>query len=303
MQFLFSIKVMKKIGVSIPWDYLSDKIIIKESKVLKDTYGKADSFLKFLKDLNITHIELRHRKAEMSEDDMEIVFKILYDFKFKISIHGDTPPQGNIWTVKKVFPWLDSYNKIFSHSDDFVIITLHPFTGSESISTYREQTINFIKRLDNFITEDNLPIKLALENQRSKKINDPGKSFLEIEGIWQEIDRNNVGICWDMGHCYAKETIGDVANYLIDNSIYPLFPHNKFTDAVIHTHIHDLGPDGRTHWIFKENRVPLAKNISQLKDAGYSGIYNLELSFDRFASECNQQKLLKDTIIKLRKML
>ena len=295
MQFLFTIRNMKKIGVSIPWDYLSDKLIIKESKLLKEIYGKAEIFLNFLKDLDVTHIELRHRKAGMSKDDMESVFKLLYDFKFKISIHGDTPLQGNNWTVNEVFPWLDSYNKIFPHSDDFIIITLHPFTGSESISTYREQTINFIRRLDDFIKDDNLPIKLALENQRSKKINDPGKSFLEIEGIWKNIGRNNVGICWDMGHCYA--------NYLINKILYPLFPHNEFTNAAIHTHIHDLGPDGRTHWIFKENKVPLADYVEQLKNVGYSGIYNLELSFDRFALERDQQKLLKDTIIKLRKLL
>jgi len=286
---------MKKIGVSIPWDYLSGKIKIKESKVMKDTYGKADKFLKLLKDLEVTHIELRHRKAEISEMDMETVFKLLYDFKFKITIHGDTPLQGNLWTITDVFPWLNSYNKIFSNSNDSIVITLHPFTGSESISYYREQTINFIKRLDNFITEENLPIKLALENQRSKKINDPGKSFVEIEEIWKDINRKNVGICWDMGHCYA--------NYLIDKNIYPLFPHNEFTKAVTHTHIHDLGPEGRTHWIFKENKVPLADNVSQLKDTGYSGIYNLELSFDRFASEKDQLKLLKETIIKLRKMV
>jgi sugar phosphate isomerase/epimerase len=295
MQFLFSIIFMKKIGVSIPWDYLSGKFIIKESKVIKDTYGRADKFLKLLQNLEVTHVELRHRKAEMSEMDMEAVFKLLYDFKFKITIHGDTPLQGNNWSINDVFPWLHSYKNIYSNFTEPIIVTLHPFTGSKEISYYREQTVTFIKRLDDFITKDNLPVKLALENQRSKKTNDPGKSFIEIEEMWKDINKTNVGICWDMGHCFA--------NYLIDNSIYPLFPHKKFTKAAIHTHIHDLGPDGRTHWIFKENRVPLADNVSQLKDAGYSGIYNLELSFDRFFSEPDQPKLLKETIIKLREMI
>lgn len=102
---------MKKIGVSIPWDYLSGKIIIKESK-------------------------------------------------------------------------------IFSHNNESIIVTLHPFTGSESISKYREQTIYFIKKLDNCITEKNLPIKLALENQRSKKINDPGGNLLcrhQQEALYKEV--------------------------------------------------------------------------------------------------------------------
>ena len=145
------------------------------------------------------------------------------------------------------------------------------------------------------IVDNNIPVKLALENQRSKNISDPGKSFLEIEGMWKEIDRSNVGICWDMGHCFA--------NYLLDNTLYPIYPHSEFTAAAIHTHIHDLGPDGRTHWIFKENRVPLADFVKRLKAAGYEGVYNLELSFDRFAGEKNQQKLIEETIIKLREMI
>ena len=98
-----------------------------------------------------------------------------------------------------------------------------------------------------------------------------------------------------MGHCFA--------NYLLDNTLYPIYPHFEFSAAVIHTHIHDLGPDGRTHWIFKENIIPLADYVGQLKVVGYEGVYNLELSFDRFAAEENQRSLIKETIIKLRNMI
>lgn len=40
--------------------YLSGRIVTKEAEVLKNTYGKADQFLKFIQDLEVTHIELRH---------------------------------------------------------------------------------------------------------------------------------------------------------------------------------------------------------------------------------------------------
>jgi len=286
---------MKKIGVSIPWDYLSGYIVTKEAEILKNIYGKSEIFLKFLKNLEVTHIELRHRKNDMSQIDMESVFQLLSDFSFHITIHGDNPLQGNKWTLDDVFPWIDSFKKIQSNTDDPIMITLHPITGPESESEYRVQTISFINRLDDMILNNNLPIKLALENQRSKKVNDPGKSFVEIEGMWREIDRSNVGICWDMGHCFA--------NHLLNNSLYPIYPHFEFSAGTIHTHIHDLGPDGRTHWIFKENKVPLADFVNQLKAVGYKGIYNLELSFNRFAGEKNQKELIKETIIKLRDMI
>jgi len=286
---------MKKIGMSIPWDYLSGNIVTTDAELLKQNFGSAAEFLNFLKDLEVTHIELRHRKTGMSQNDMESVFRILSDFKFYITIHGDNPLQGDDWTINDIFPWLDSFNKINPNNIDTIIITLHPFTGPDSEAIYREQTVEFIKRLDDLILKNTLPIKLALENQRSKKISNPGISFIEVEGMWKEICRNNVGICWDMGHCFS--------NYLLDKTLYPIYPHFEFSAATTHTHIHDIGPDGRTHWVFKENKVPLSDYIRQLKAAGYTGIYNLELSFDRFAAENNHPKFIKDTITKLRDII
>jgi len=286
---------MKKIGISIPWDYLSGNIVTTDGEILRQNFGNAACFLTFLKDLEVTHIELRHRKKDMPQSEMKSVFQLLADSEFQITIHGDSPPKGKTWTINQVFPWIEAFKNIYPSGSDPLMITLHPYKGNKEKEAYRIQTVKFIKQLSDKIKEFNIPIILALENQRNKGFIDPGTSFYEIEQMWKEIERSNVGICWDMGHCYA--------NYLIDKSIYPLFPNDKFTKQVTHTHIHDLGPDGRTHWIFKENIVPLADNIRQLKNMGYSGVYNLELSFDRFFSEPDQPKLLKDTIIKLREMI
>ena len=286
---------MKKIGISIPWDYLSGNIVTKDGKILKQNFGNAADFLKFLKDLEVTHVELRHRKEDISKSEMKSVFQLITDSEFQISIHGDSPPNSKTWTINQVFPWIEAFKNTNSSISNPLMVTLHPYKGKKEKEVYRIQTVEFVRQLSDKLKKSNLPINLALENQRNKGFIDPGTSFFEIEQMWKDINRNNVGICWDMGHCFA--------NYLIDNSIYPLFPHNKFTKAVTHTHIHDLGPDGRTHWIFKENKVPLAENVSRLIEAGYSGIYNLELSFDRFASEKDQSKLLKDTIIKLQEMV
>ena len=295
MQFLFSIKIMKKIGVSIPWDYISGNIVTTDGEILKQNFGNAADFLKFLKDIEVTHVELRHRKKDMPKSEMKSVFQLLTDSEFQITIHGDSPPEGKIWTINQVFPWIEAFNNTKPSASNPLMVTLHPYKGKKDKEVYRIQTVEFIRQLSDKIIENNIPIILALENQRNKGFIDPGTSFSEIEQMWKEINRSNVGICWDMGHCYA--------NYLIDKTIYPLFPHDKFTKQVTHTHIHDLGPDGRTHWIFKENIVPLADNIEHLKNMGYSGVYNLELSFERFSSEPDQLKLLRDTIIKLREMI
>ena len=117
---------MKKIGISIPWDYLSGCIVTKEAEIFKNTYGKPEIFLKFIKDLEVTHIELRHRKIDMPKIDMESVFQLVLDFKFRITIHGDNPLQGNIWTVNEAFPWLNSFKKINPNTDDTIIEVSHP---------------------------------------------------------------------------------------------------------------------------------------------------------------------------------
>jgi sugar phosphate isomerase/epimerase len=285
---------MKKIGISIPWDYLSGSIETMEASLLEKTYGNAENFLKFIKALGVTYIELRHRKKDMPNVHMEFVFKLLADFNFNITIHGDDLSYNN-WTINDVFPWIEAFKNVNSLISDQLMVTLHPYKGQASKSEYQVKTIEFIQRLADEIKNYYLPFSLALENQRNKGFVDPGTSFFEVEEMWREINRSNVGICWDMGHCYA--------NYQLDNSTYPVYPHNKFTSATTHTHIHDLGPDGRTHWIFKENRVPLKDYIGQLKTAGYKGVYNLELSFDRFAGVKNQTDIVKDTIIKLREMI
>jgi len=286
---------MKKIGVSIPWDYLSGNIVTTDGEILKQNFGNADNFLKFLKGHEVTHVELRHRQKDIPQSEMKSVIQLLTNSEFQITIHGDNPPEGKNWTFNQFFPWIEAFKETNPSISNPLMITLHPYKGKKNKGVYRAQTINFIRQLSDKIRELNIPINLALENQRNKGFIDPGTSFFEIEQMWKEIDRSNVGICWDMGHCYA--------NYLIDKSIYPLFPHNEFTKEVTHTHIHDIGPEGRTHWIFKENIVPLADNIEHLKNMGYSGVYNLELSFERFSSEPDQLKLLRDTIIKLREMI
>jgi len=51
---------------------------------------------------------------------------------------------------------------------------------------------------------------------------------------------------------------------------------------VIHTHVHDMSPEGQTHWPLDGGRVPLARNARLLRRAGYRGLYCLELSPDRF---------------------
>ena len=56
--------------------------------------------------------------------------------------------------------------------------------------------------------------------------------------------------------------------------------------GAIHTHIHDLYPGtDATHWPLTCGTIPLFNNVKLLKAGGYSGLYNLELSPERFKDQ------------------
>lgn len=287
---------MKKIGLSLPWDYLSDNIITDDAAALKMIYGQPDNLLHFLKNLDTTHIELRHRQKNISHEEMVNVFRRLTDFNFRITVHGDLLPESKEDSPEFLFPWLDAYQKI-STSNEPIMVTLHPVTGDDeqSIDEYNSRTVSTINFLDLAVKKNNLPIRLALENQRSKSKSITGTSFKDIEELWTKINSKDVGICWDMGHC--------VANNRIDQKEYPLYPGNTFISSTIHTHIHDIGQDGKTHCLFKENIVPLTDYIQSLKNLNYRGVYNLEFSFSRFKNEKDQKEQMKSSILKLRDLL
>ena len=82
------------------------------------------------------------------------------------------------------------------------------------------------------------------------------------------------GICFDFGH-----TFWNVEHHMLDPE-----PPAEFLQRTIHTHIHDIGTNG-THYPLNVGTVPLAKYVGMLKEAGYSGVYNLELGCHRFAEE------------------
>lgn len=287
---------MKQIGISIPWDYIADNIVSEDGTVLNNIYGQSDKFLRFLKDLEVTHIELRHRKKDISEADMTRVFKKLIDFGFSITVHGDSLQNSENQSLINNLPWFEIYRKI-SNTKIPVMVTLHPVTGSDesSILHYNRKTVQIIQDLSGIISNEELPLRLALENQRSKRNSITGTSFKDIDSMWKEINRDNVGICWDMGHC--------MANNILDEARYPLQPHSDFIAAATHTHIHDIGPSGRTHWLFKENIVPLEDYVQSLKKADYKGVYNLELSFYRFKDDKDQKMQMEKSILKLRDLL
>lgn len=283
---------MKSIGLSLPWDYLADRILSNDCLALKDIFNNPEECLDLLKEQGVSVIELRHRSPDLTFSDMEAVFQSLIKYNMDISIHGELYPHGDKWTLKEVFPWMETASALLPPSYE-LMVTLHPVTGAESDAECREATVRFLNSLYRELSSESLSFRLALENQRRKGRGTVGTSFNEIIELCRKTEAGDIGICWDMGHGHA--------NYLLDESDYTQFPPTDFTSAVWHTHIHDLGPDGRTHWPLSEERIPLLENIALLQEAGYDGILNLELSFERFRNQIDSKQSLLESIKRLKR--
>jgi len=286
---------MNKIGMSLPWDYLSENYITKESTVVKDVLGTPEKGLKLLKSFGVTSIELRHLNPGLKTEAMRRALLRLQESEINISIHSEDPPDSDNWVVTDLFPWRELLEEpgIISQTD--ITLALHPVTGKgkSSVEKLGSETLRVLSELATIQKDWRPAYHFALENQRVKGLVDPGTTFDSIQTLWSQVDSPAIGICWDFGHGYA--------NHLKNN--YPEMPSDKFINAVTHTHIHDLGPSGSTHWPFIENKVPLEKFIGKLKNRNYQGIYNLELGFGRFADIPNRLKAVEKSVSRIKGLI
>jgi len=279
---------MSNLSISLPWDYLADTINTNEAHIIKSRIGPNKVLLQLLKDSGITQIELRHRYKKISYESMIRSVSIIKESGFSLSIHGESLQEPKNFSYVKLFPWYRIISEVCPGEN--VIVTFHPYIDNRTEKKLAETTVEIFALL---LKQKEFPTySYALENQRFKGYEDPAISFDGTVAIVQSMPEQKIGICWDMGHSFSNTV----------NFNHPQFPSEDFLSRVIHTHIHDLGPGGRTHWPFKENKVPLEENIRLLQSINYRGAYNLELSFDRFAEEEKIETLLLNTIKKIRNL-
>ena len=284
-----------KIGISLPWSYLSEIYRDEASKTVMRDCSSPQIFLEKLKTKGVSSIELRHWEKDFTEKEMNKSFFNIASAGLQYTVHGDIYENHDELSVFKAFPWLQSSLENRSvNSQKELIITIHPLKKENgNMEALRGKTEKILDHYCNEIDKYSLPVKIAYENQREKGFTDPALHFESISETVMKINRKMLGTCWDMGHSYA--------NY-IKNS-YKELPDPLFLKKAIHTHIHDLSETtGATHWPLIFGLTPVEKYINTLEESGYRGIYNLELSAERFSSH-NVEKLFFQSIEKLVNLL
>ena len=121
---------------------------------------------------------------------------------------------------------------------------------------YNEIGIKRIKDICDYAKT--LNIKVAFENTKTK-------GYLDY--VIDNIDNENVGICFDSGHWHAH--FKDELDF------------DKFKNRIFAIHLHDNDQSGDQHLLPFDGTIDWRKTIKKLKDSNYNGPITLEIHYHR----------------------
>lgn len=276
-------------GLSLPfsWLYKGGDRFGPEAAVP----GRRAAFFAALASFGAGSIELRGVKNDSAPEKLFRAARELWDSGFQITVHGAVTSAET--AVREVFgPVSLIANALPNLRQSRVNVTIHAVNGDGTPEGRLAANVEMMERLARHILERRLPVSISLENSRKMPDGTDGDSValvtaavtavrekLTAEGYEIPLGvagRNPViGTCFDMGHyAWVRAQIAPGEEYA------PPIP--EFLRLVIHTHIHALNPEGRTHFpLSAPNELPLRENLKALgKRCG--AVWNLELGFTRF---------------------
>jgi sugar phosphate isomerase/epimerase len=276
------------IGMSLRTAYLAGDGDIIDRKLL----GDPDKWLAQLRGRGVDRIELRVVGPDTSPDQAVAAYRRVRDAGMDVSIHGALPPIdcGENWPATSP-AFVQLVDLLAADNQSPCAVALHAYAARDgNRDELASRTVARLRQMLAWIDRQAAPIHLALEVNRAKQTIDPGADYDGVLVMVSRIDHPRLGICWDFGHSCANAR----------NDLSPLMPPVGFAARVAHTHIHDLAPSGETHWPLTEGRVPLDAYAAALRDADYAGVWNLELSPERFADAVDAPQCALDSVDRLK---
>ena len=256
-----------KIGVSLPMDVLCDTPVTDAQRALLAPDG-AGGLLGCLKSEGVTHIEIRSIRPGEAPARISAAVKAIRLAGMLVTVHGwlsEEKPEALLEAVKPVLT-----------RQSEVMITVHPIRNGADSEANRAATVRALRRLGEAVRRDRLRVSAALENCRMAKAPDPSVSPEGVLKALRESGEEAFGACFDFGHFYSDRLARP-------EQVTSDLPGRDFARRVIHTHIHDL--NGRTHFPLGTGSLPLDGYLALLCEAGYRGVYNLELEPERWAEQ------------------
>jgi sugar phosphate isomerase/epimerase len=167
-----------------------------------------------------------------------------------------------------------------------IVMPIHAYAANEG--TREELSLKTVELFHNWtsmIKKEDIPFQFGLELNRRKPASvDPGDSCEGVIQIVKEINSPKVGITWDIGHHYSN-ILSSAGHEVPPEHHLEHLPPLVFLENTVHTHIHGLGIKGTHCPLTEQKSLPLELYVEALKNSGYRGIYNLELTFSKFPDD------------------
>ena len=260
------------LGVSIPLDWLTSR---------ETTEGDIFSLFKRLKSMGVQSIELRTVRPHHEAESVAAAMNLLWDNDFYVTVHGCINSAET--AVEDVFTPLAIGLKTLRQKT--LNVTIHPLA---------EGLEEALIALSDHILNKQYPVTISLENNRLLPTKEEGDSTALVAAAVEKVNRENIGICFDLGHFayYVKKNHPEEPD---------LLPPAYFCKHVTHTHIHAM-KELRTHYPLGAHSLPLEKYISSFSN-GYTGVYNIELDFPRLKEEYKPTEALEIAVPYLKEKL
>ncbi len=260
------------IGVSIPLDWLISR---------QTTEGDIFALLTKLKSLDVQSIELRTVRPHYTPESVMDAMNLLWDNGFWVTVHGCIKTAAT--AVEDVFGPLKICLNALRQKQ--LNVTIHPIT---------ENLEDALISLSDHILSNQYPVTISLENNRLLPTKEEGDSTALVAAAVEKVNRENIGICFDLGHFayYVKKNRPEEPD---------LLPPAYFCKHVTHTHIHAM-KELRTHYPLGAHSLPLEQYLNSFA-YGYTGVYNIELDFPRLKEEYAPTEALEIAIPYLKEKL
>ena len=173
--------------------------------------------------------------------------------------------KNNVDGDKEVNRYINDINTCKKNNINLVII--HPTVGYQEPESC-EIGLNRIKKIIDHAEKNN--VKVAFENVEIVEY---------LEYIIKNIESNNLGICFDIGHCNLFSN-GEIDTNLFKNKVFAVHLHDNYSEK----DDHNLPFDGMVNW---------ERSLKQLLDMNYNSFIVLESGYNNFYKEMSIDEFYK----------
>lgn len=145
-------------------------------------------------------------------------------------------------------------NDIKECKDNGIDLVIMHLSSKFNAPMYNEIGLNRLRKIVDYAKS--LGVKIAFENTKIE-------GYLEY--VFNNIDSDNIGICYDAGHCHAH--FKDKFNWEL------------FKDKIFAVHLHDNDGTEDQHLMPFDGTIKWKEVINNLKNANYAGPITLEICY------------------------